>query len=85
MSSEKLAADGGGSKQEALHFLVGGDIASFAAAAFLIRDAGVPGERIRMFAKEPVAGGSLDGAGRGRIALHGAWRPHVRGAFRLHP
>jgi myosin-crossreactive antigen len=26
-------------------------------------DAGVPGERIRIFAKEPVAGGSLDGAG----------------------
>jgi hypothetical protein len=33
----------------------------------------VPGERIRIFAKEPVAGGSLDGAGGA------GWRYMVRG------
>jgi oleate hydratase len=42
--------------------LVGGGIASLAAAVFLIRDAGVPGENISILEQLPVLGGSLDGA-----------------------
>ena len=45
------------------HYLVGGGIASLAAAVFLIRDAGVAGEHITIFEKETCFGGSLDGAG----------------------
>jgi oleate hydratase len=44
-------------------YLVGGGIASLAAAAFLIRDAGYAGERIHLFELADVPGGSLDGAG----------------------
>jgi len=43
--------------------LVGGGIGSLAAAAFLIRDAGVPGNHIAILAALPLAGGSLDAAG----------------------
>lgn len=43
-------------------WLVGGGIASLSAAAFLIRDAGVPGENICILEALPVSGGSLDGA-----------------------
>ncbi|MEW1908141.1 oleate hydratase [Kitasatospora sp. NPDC085895] len=42
-------------------YLVGGGIAALAAAAFLIRDGGVPGENIRILEQMPLAGGSLDG------------------------
>jgi len=42
--------------------MVGGGIASMAAAAFLIRDAGVPGENIHILETLDVPGGSLDGA-----------------------
>jgi oleate hydratase len=42
--------------------MVGGGIASMAAAAFLIRDAGVPGENIHILETLNVPGGSLDGA-----------------------
>jgi oleate hydratase len=46
------------------HFhLVGGGIASLAAAAFLIRDADVPGCNIAIFEALDKPGGSLDGAG----------------------
>jgi oleate hydratase len=46
------------------HFhLVGGGIASLAAAAFLIRDADVPGCNITIFEALDKPGGSLDGAG----------------------
>jgi oleate hydratase len=55
--------EGRGSRQEGRHFIVGGGIAGLATAAFLIRDAGVPGESILVFEKEGRAGGSLDGAG----------------------
>ncbi|WMY12824.1 oleate hydratase [Paraburkholderia phenoliruptrix] len=49
---------------ESGHFyLVGGGIASLAAAAFLIRDADVPGCRITILEALGKAGGSLDGAG----------------------
>jgi len=44
-------------------YLIGGGIGSLAAAAFLIRDGKVPGERITIFEQLPVMGGSLDGAG----------------------
>ncbi|MGW2522593.1 oleate hydratase [Streptomyces sp. NPDC001617] len=44
-------------------YLVGGGIASLAAAAFLIRDGGFPGEDIHVLEELPVAGGSMDGSG----------------------
>ncbi|MEU5594809.1 oleate hydratase [Streptomyces sp. NPDC020298] len=44
-------------------YLVGGGIASLAAAAFLIRDAHFPGEHIHVLEELPVAGGSMDGSG----------------------
>lgn len=43
--------------------LVGGGIGSLAAAAFMIRDGGIPGENITIYEAMPVLGGSLDGAG----------------------
>lgn len=43
-------------------WFAGGGIASLAAAAFLIRDAGMPAENIHILEQLPVAGGSLDGA-----------------------
>jgi oleate hydratase len=43
-------------------YLVGGGIGSLAAAAFMIRDGGVPGENISILEATPVLGGSLDGA-----------------------
>ncbi|WP_324290247.1 oleate hydratase [Streptomyces antarcticus] len=44
-------------------YLVGGGIASLAAAVFLVRDAGMPGENIRILEELPKAGGALDGGG----------------------
>ena len=44
-------------------YLVGGGIGSLAAAAFMIRDGGVPGTSIFILEALPVLGGSLDGAG----------------------
>ncbi|SAK51507.1 Oleate hydratase [Caballeronia pedi] len=44
-------------------YLVGGGIASLAAAAFLIRDAKVPGHLISIFEELNKLGGSLDGGG----------------------
>lgn len=44
-------------------FLVGGGIASLAAAAFLIRDAEIPGENITILEQRERLGGSLDGGG----------------------
>ena len=44
-------------------YLVGGGIGSLAAAAFLIRDAGVLGDDISVLERDAVLGGSLDGAG----------------------
>ncbi|NJF24561.1 oleate hydratase [Thermococcus sp. Bubb.Bath] len=44
-------------------YLVGGGIASLAAAVFLIRDARMPGENINIIEKTPVNGGCLDGSG----------------------
>ena len=44
-------------------YLVGGGIASLAAAAFLIRDAAIPGRNIVILEQLDRLGGSLDGAG----------------------
>jgi oleate hydratase len=44
-------------------YLVGGGIGSLAAAAFMIRDAGIPGEKLSILESASVMGGSLDGAG----------------------
>ncbi len=44
-------------------FLVGGGIGSLAAAAFMIRDGGLPGGNISIYEAAPVLGGSLDGSG----------------------
>jgi oleate hydratase len=44
-------------------YLVGGGIASLAAAVFLVRDAGFDGRGVRILEELPVAGGALDGAG----------------------
>ena len=43
--------------------LVGGGIGSLAAAAFMIRDGGVPGTNISVYEAAPILGGSLDGGG----------------------
>ena len=44
-------------------YLVGGGIGSLAAAAFLIRDGGMPGANIHILEAGPLMGGSLDAAG----------------------
>lgn len=44
-------------------YLVGGGIGSLAAAAFMIRDGGLPGGNISILEAAPILGGSLDGAG----------------------
>lgn len=51
------------SPQHAKAFLVGGGIASLAAAVLLIRDGGYSGEDIRIIEELTVAGGALDGSG----------------------
>ena len=43
-------------------YLVGAGIASLAAATFLVRDAGVPGENIHILEQLSLAGGSMDGS-----------------------
>ncbi len=49
--------------EETHAFCVGGGIGSLAAAAFLIRDGGVPGGNITVYEALPLLGGSLDGSG----------------------
>ena len=44
-------------------YLVGGGIGSLSAAAFMIRDGGIPGSSITIFEALSVPGGSLDGGG----------------------
>ena len=44
-------------------YLIGSGIGSLAAAAFMIRDAGMPGPNITIFEAMALAGGSLDGSG----------------------
>jgi oleate hydratase len=44
-------------------YLVGGGIASLAAAAFMIRDGDIPGQQITILEELNTIGGSLDGSG----------------------
>jgi oleate hydratase len=44
-------------------YTIGGGIGAMAAAAFMIRDGGIPGHDITIYEAASVAGGSLDGAG----------------------
>jgi oleate hydratase len=44
-------------------YMVGGGIGSLSAAAFMIRDGGIPGNHITILEAMPVPGGSLDGGG----------------------
>jgi oleate hydratase len=44
-------------------YLLGGGIGSLAAAAFMLRDGGIPGENIFILEAKPILGGSLDGSG----------------------
>ncbi len=44
-------------------FMIGSGIGSLAAAAFMIRDGGIPGNNITIFEAKPDYGGSLDGGG----------------------
>lgn len=50
------------------HYMVGGGIAALSAAALLVRDGGVTGDRITILEHASTTGGSLDGSGD---ALHG--------------
>lgn len=43
-------------------YIVGTGLAGLAAAAFLVRDAQMPGKNIHIFEKDPVSGGACDGA-----------------------
>jgi oleate hydratase len=54
---------GSAQKNETHIYLVGGGIASLAAAAFLIRDGDIPGKNITILEQLDRLGGSLDGAG----------------------
>jgi len=49
--------------QETNAYLVGGGVASLAAAAHLIHDAHVPASQIHIIESAPLPGGSMDGAG----------------------
>ncbi|MGD0850051.1 oleate hydratase [Bradyrhizobium sp.] len=59
-SSARFVAGRGADRKA---YLVGGGIGSLAAAAFMIRDGGVPGRNITIYEAMPVLGGSLDGGG----------------------
>ena len=62
--SDGALSDGAWKDRPDRHFyLIGGGIASLAAAAFLIRDGDVPGHRITIFEESDRIGGALDGAG----------------------
>jgi myosin-crossreactive antigen len=54
-------------EEDALFYLVGGGIASLAAAAFLIRDGGVKGQNIRILEESAELGGSLDAGADGGL------------------
>jgi len=48
-------------------YLIGGGIGSLSAAAFLIRDAHMPGKNINILEQSKIYGGSMDGAGTAEI------------------
>ncbi|MEV5988574.1 oleate hydratase [Streptomyces sp. NPDC052051] len=49
--------------QQPRAYFAGGGIASLAAAVFLIRDGGLPGENIHVLEELPLVGGAMDGGG----------------------
>ncbi len=49
-----------------MFYLVGGGIASLAAAAFLVRDGGIKGHNIQILEESDRLGGSLDAAGNSK-------------------
>lgn len=49
------------SAKESEVWMVGGGLASMAAATFLIRDAGMPAQKIHILEEFGIAGGCLDG------------------------
>ncbi len=49
--------------EERKAYIIGGGIAGLSAAAFLVRDAQMPGENITVYDELPVFGGSMDAAG----------------------
>ena len=51
------------SSRERKIYMVGGGIGTLSAAAFLIRDGGIPGYNITIYEAMPILGGSLDGGG----------------------
>jgi myosin-crossreactive antigen len=55
-------------------YLVGGGIASLAAAAFMIRDGDVPGHNITILEELDRLGGGLDGAGSATSCSHRSLR-----------
>ncbi len=57
----------GGARRPTKAYLVGGGIASMAAAAFMIRDGDMLGQNITIFEEMDKVGGSLDGAGSPKI------------------
>jgi len=71
-----MSSHGSARKNGAHIYLVGGGIASLAAAAFLIRDGDIPGQNITILEQLDRLGGSLDGAGspesddRKQVPLH---------------
>jgi oleate hydratase len=56
-----MSVDGMGDGRKA--YLVGGGIGSLSAAAFMIRDGGMPGKNITVYEVLPILGGSLDAGG----------------------
>lgn len=56
--AKAIPADGAESKKA---YFVGSGLASLAGAAFLIRDAGMPGENITIYEELALPGGSMDG------------------------
>lgn len=52
-----------GTPEETNVYLVGGGIASLAAAVYLIQDAHVPANQVHIIESGPLPGGSMDGAG----------------------
>jgi oleate hydratase len=49
--------------KESKVYLIGSGIASLAAAVYLEKDAGVPGENIHILEQDDITGGACDGSG----------------------
>ncbi len=64
-------------------YLVGGGLASLAAAAFLIRDGHMAGDRITILEASTVGGGALDGAGNAENRLADPRWPRDGGPLRV--